>query len=278
MNNAGGADLLVRARTALLDALDALRDQQHAVVVIGAQAIYLHTGGAAIAVAPATKDCDLAVDPRALAGQPRIEEAMRAAGFQLDPDSRQPGAWISLDGIPVDLMVPEVLAGSGGSRSVRVPPHSNTAMRRATGLEAAIVDHQLVEVPALDPADNRSITVNVASPAALLVAKLHKIAEREDQPRRLVDKDAHDIYRLFAAVPQDRFAGPLRSLTEDAVAGEATRLALRYLKQLFAEGPEALGSVMAGRAERDIGDPDVVSASVAILSQNLLTAMGWKDV
>lgn len=49
MNNSGDADLLVRARAALLDALDALADHRDAVVVIGAQAIYLHTGGAAVA-------------------------------------------------------------------------------------------------------------------------------------------------------------------------------------------------------------------------------------
>jgi len=49
MSQSGGADLLVRARTGLLDALDALAEQHEAIVVIGAQAIYLHTGGAAVA-------------------------------------------------------------------------------------------------------------------------------------------------------------------------------------------------------------------------------------
>jgi thiamine pyrophosphate-dependent acetolactate synthase large subunit-like protein len=59
MSESGGPDLLARARSALLDALDALAEHRRAVVVIGAQAIYLHTGGAAVALAEATKDSDL---------------------------------------------------------------------------------------------------------------------------------------------------------------------------------------------------------------------------
>lgn len=53
-----GADLLGDARAVLLDALDALQECRAAVVVIGAQAIYLHTGGSALAVAEATKETD----------------------------------------------------------------------------------------------------------------------------------------------------------------------------------------------------------------------------
>jgi hypothetical protein len=32
--------------------------------------------------------------------------------------------------------------------------------------------------------------------AALMVSKLHKIGERENTPTRLVNKDAHDLYRI----------------------------------------------------------------------------------
>lgn len=74
-------DLPVRARSALLDALDALGAQRDSVVVIGAQAIYLRTAGAPVAVAEATKDSDIAIDPRSLADKPLIQEAMGHAGF-----------------------------------------------------------------------------------------------------------------------------------------------------------------------------------------------------
>ena len=52
----GVSDLEVRARRALLDALEALGPHLDAVVLIGAQAIYLHTGDAPVALAPFTKD------------------------------------------------------------------------------------------------------------------------------------------------------------------------------------------------------------------------------
>ena len=49
----------IQARTALLDALEALGAHRDAVVLIGAQAIYIHTGEAPVALAPFTKDADL---------------------------------------------------------------------------------------------------------------------------------------------------------------------------------------------------------------------------
>lgn len=79
MSSPGGADsLVIRARSALLDALDALGAHRDSIVVIGAQAIYLHTAGGAVAVAEATKDSDLAIDPRKLRDFPLIEKAMGA--------------------------------------------------------------------------------------------------------------------------------------------------------------------------------------------------------
>jgi hypothetical protein len=59
-----------------------------------------HTGAAQVALAEATKDSDLALETRTLADQPLIEDAMRAAGFHLDPQARQPGAWLNDRGIP----------------------------------------------------------------------------------------------------------------------------------------------------------------------------------
>lgn len=275
MNLPGASDLLVQARSALLDALEALRDQNDAVVLIGAQAIYLHTGSADIALAETTKDSDLALDTRLLADDPRIEQAMRAAGFSPDVGSGQPGAWLNPAGVPVDLMVPEALAGAAASqrRGARIPPHAKTATRRAVGLEAAVVDHAPMRVTALAEGDERACTVEVAGPAALLVAKLHKLGERRDNPRRLEDKDAHDVYRLFVAVPTDVLAATVRRLLADPLAGAVTVQAMAYLQEMFSAGPEALGSDMAGRAEVGVGEPDTVAASVAALAGDLLRAL-----
>ncbi len=273
MNQPGDADLLIAARSALLDALGALQPHLHAVVVIGAQAIYLHTGGAVVALAETTKDSDIALDTRALPDTPLLEDAMSEAGFHLDPNFPQPGSWLNTDGIPVDLMVPASLAGATGRRGARIPPHSKHAARRATGLEAAIVDHAPMRVAAIDPDDSRACIVNVAGPAALLVAKLHKLAERADTPDRLLDKDAHDLYRLLVAIPTDQIATAIRRLQTDPLAGAVTQHASELLDELFATGPEALGSMMAGRAEQGIGDPVVVSAAAAALAGDLAAAL-----
>lgn len=74
----GGPDpLYVRARNALLDAVDALAEQLDAVVLVGAQAIYLHTGYADFAVAEYTTDADFCVAPADLSDPRRRLGATR---------------------------------------------------------------------------------------------------------------------------------------------------------------------------------------------------------
>jgi hypothetical protein len=267
-----GADNLIgEARAALLDAIAALQAHQASVILIGAQAIYLRTGNVTFALAEATKDSDLAIDTRNLGEDPLLEEAMTSAGFILHPVSQQPGAWMSPSGIPVDLMVPEHLAGSGSRRGVRIPPHARHSARRAAGLEAAIIDKSPMTVDSLD-GDGRSAVITVAGSAALLVAKLHKLGERADTPDRLNDKDAHDIYRLLVATETPDLAETMQRLHAEEISQRATTQALGYLKQLFASA-DALGATMAGRAEEGVGQPDTVSASVSFLAQDLLSAL-----
>jgi len=81
-------DEVTMARTGLLDALEALESHIDALVIVGAQAIYLHTGTTEIALAEFTTDGDVAIDPDQLRSDPLIEEAMRAAGWQLMADRR----------------------------------------------------------------------------------------------------------------------------------------------------------------------------------------------
>jgi hypothetical protein len=110
-------------------------------------------------------------------------------------------------------------------------------------------------VKALAPSDDRACAANVTGPAALLVAKLHKLGERQATPGRLADKDAHDLYRLLRLIPTSRFVSTLPQLARDELAGMVTKQALTYLDDLFAAGPDALGSTMAGRAEEGVGAP-----------------------
>ena len=147
----GGPDpLYVRARTVLLDVAVALTEQRDALVLVGAQAIYLHTGNTDFAVAEYTTDADFCVAPAALTDAPLLPGLLEAQGFL---PGEHPGAWLSPDGIPVDLMVPEALAGPSLRRGARLGPHGKRAARRAKGLEGAIVDRKLTTIPSLDPAD-----------------------------------------------------------------------------------------------------------------------------
>lgn len=274
MNNRGGdhADLLVWARSALIDAAEALVEHRDSLVLVGAQAVYLHTGSLDVALAEATKDSDVALDPRVIANEPLLDEAMLGAGFYR---SDQPGSWLNRDGIPVDLMVPELLAGGGrvGARGARIPPHSKSAARRARGLEAAMVDNSSMDVPSLDPLDRRVVRLRVAGPAALLVAKLHKIAERVESPHRLSDKDAHDAYRILRAFDTQVLAETFSRLRTDELCGQITEEALTSLDELFAKSPAATGAAMAGRAEEGLGDPEQVAVATFILAHDLVSAL-----
>jgi hypothetical protein len=104
-------------------------------------------------------------------------------------------------------------------------------------------------VGALDPADRRVFEVWVAGPAALLVAKTHKIAERKGRPGRERDKDALDVLRLLRAVPVETLADGLERLRNAELAGPVTDEALGWLPDLFGE-PSAEGVALAVRVGR----------------------------
>jgi len=244
--------LYIAARQILLDALVALDPHLHALVVVGAHAVYIRTGDAGIAIAPFTTDADLALEPAILADRPELERLLHDAGFERD--GNKPGAWIArttVDGrkvpVPVDLMVPDAVAPSGSRRAVDLPGHDRMATRRATGLEASLVDNDLRLIHALDPEDERAVTVRVAGPTALIVAKLHKIHDRIDDARRLADKDAGDVYRLMQATEASTVVSTMRWLLTDPVASDSVGLALAYLDELFGARARP-GVVMAVRA------------------------------
>jgi hypothetical protein len=260
--------VLVDARRALLDALDALKDHLDHIVLVGAQAVYLHSEELTLGVALFTKDADLALVPP-LDTEPDIDSAMREAGFSL---GNQPGIW--LDGTAqVDLLVPEGLSPAGGRRGARLEGHGRTAARKVLGLEGAAVDNDLRLVAALDPSDHRSVRMRVASPAALVVAKLHKLGEREEEPRahRLEDKDAWDIYRLLLLPTADVTRG-LRRILADQRSADVGEAAVGFLKRFFGT-PDALGCVMAGRYVEGVSDPETVRLAASSLANDLLLSL-----
>src|SRR5712692_4067077 len=242
----------VVARGVLLAALGALGAQREAVIPVGAQAVYLHTGAVEPALAAFTTDADLTLDPALLQLSPEIESAMTAAGFHR---GNRVGAWVvsrDINGTPtnveVDLMVPEAVGGSG-SRAARLVGHAKHVARKARGLEAALIDKRTTVLAALDSADTRSFAVAAAGPAALIVSKLHKIGERlaERAQRRLDDKDALDVLRLLQATATDALATTFVQLLHTDVSKTVTDEALTALGDLFADA-RAVGTQMAVRS------------------------------
>ncbi len=112
----------------------------------------------------------------------------------------------------------------------------------------------------------------VAGPAALLVAKAHKITERIGATDRVSDKDALDVLRLLQATETATLAAALARLAGDELSAAATAEAVSQLAPLFGN-PQAPGIRMAAGAARLSADADVVSASFTALVADLLAAI-----
>jgi len=260
----------VAARRVLLDALGALDNHRNAVVLVGAQAIYLRVGEGDLSTAPYTTDADLAIDPRQLDDKPDLAQTLEAAGFEL---AISPGTWtLHPTEVQIDFLVPSSLGGPG-RRGARLGPHGTHIARKATGLEAAMVDHSLIRVGALDPGDNRVFDVSVAGITAMLVAKLHKIDERKNDPNRLQPKDALDVLRLLRFADTSYLPATLKRLAKNPVAGKVTLAARTFLFELFGER-DALGSQMAAQSSAGLEDEVAIAISCEVLAQRLLK--GWK--
>jgi hypothetical protein len=273
----------VAARGVLLDALEALRPHEGAVVLAGAQAVYLRTGPGSLPIAEFTTDGDLAIDPALLSDAPPLGELMEAAGFKLTElqGAPEPGIWqkqAEIDGlevmVPVDLIVPADVAPPGGTRGARLPGHGKRAARKTSGLEAALVDNDVMLVGAFDSEDRRSARLRVAGVAALLVAKTHKMIDRIESGRRdrLDDKDAADVVRLMQTSSPAPVASTVQELLDHSSAGAATKLAIDRFDQLFG-GRAGLGIEMAGRALRGAMPEDRVRTICLAYTEDLYTRL-----
>lgn len=271
----GEANEYVAARSALLDALTALKPHLDAFVLVGAQAIYLRVGEADVAVPGTTTDGDLAINPALLRGEPIIPNAMEGAHFALReerPGVKEPGIWeLGFDGPTVDLLVPRSFRPVG-RRGARLGIHGNQAAKTVPGLEGALVDRDRLTIRALVPGDRRSFRLWVAGPAALLVMKAYKIGEHLDEGRPLEDKDAYDVLRLLRDVPMADLVSRFGRILSDPLSAASAARGRDLFERLFSE-PNSTGSEMAGRAAGVLADPEVVSVACATLTRDLLTGL-----
>ena len=269
MNQPGAPDpVYVQARRVLLDVLEALGPHREAVVLVGAQAVYEQVGEPPAALSPFTRDADLMLIPELLSDSPAIEQVLQAAGFRRKD---QPGLWFDDAGARVDLLVPASLAGRGTRAADLGGGHDRLAAMRAVGLEAALVDRRQMDVTAFEPSDTRRFTIAVAGAAALLVAKLHKIADRQAADSdRLRNKDAYDLYLLLRATRSEQMALALRSLLTDAQIAPVVASALQHLAELFTS-IDGRGLVLLRDSVAGLGGEDTIVASCRVLAEDLLS-------
>jgi hypothetical protein len=151
----------------------------------------------------------------------------------------------------VDLIVPEGIAQGGGRRGARLGAHGGRAARKVRGLEGVLLDRAPMTIEALDPDDGRRIRADVSGPAALLVAKAHKLHDRVERgrARRIDDQDATDVVRLMQTTDAVAVGATMRRLLTDRVAAAVTVEALDYLTELFGRRGRP-GIEMAARALR----------------------------
>src|SRR5207247_976483 len=109
----------------------------------------------------------------------------------------------------------------------------------------------------------------VAGVAALLIAKLHKIAERKSDPLHLQDKDGLDVLRILRFAHTSPLAYTLTTLTVSPIAGNVTKEARGFLQDLFADR-EAVGTQMAVRSVGGLEDEDAIALSCETLARRLL--------
>ena len=265
---------VAKARLVLLDALEALGEQRDAMILVGAQAVYLRTGDVSLAVSEYTRDADLAIDTERIAPHPKLDQLLTAAAFTR---GGQPGTWFSTkytsseDPIPVDFLVAEAMGGRPGRRAATVPGQPDNSARQVRGLEAALIDNNQGLVGALSD-DPRSFQLRIAGAAALVVAKVHKIAERIDTSRGR-DKDALDIYRLLRTVEPDDFAQRFAALLNTPVSREPTQYALGEFSTLFGS-TRAPGVDMVVRATSGLEPEQEVRRSTLALAQDLIGVIG----
>jgi Nucleotidyltransferase len=258
----------IGARRTLLDVLDLLGPHRSSVVLVGAQAIYLHIGESDLPVALFTKDVDLALDPGRLAAEPKITPLLESHSFTVHSD--WPGNWSRREGSDrIDFIVPAAVVQTG-RRSAHLPTQGNKLANFAHGLEGALIDNEVKLIVALEAHDPRHFEIAVAGPAALLVAKLWKLGEREDKGgERLVPKDALDVLFILRTISVHDLVRGFRRQQSDKVAAPSVAGGLAYLQNLFGD-ESSVGSSLAAQALSNLEDEMSVRRSCSFLAQELL--------
>jgi hypothetical protein len=264
----------VTARRVLLDCLELLAAQSEALVLVGAQAIYLQTPVLDVGLPASTTDGDIAIDPDLLFENPDLAEVLESAGFR---PHTSPGTWFSPEGVPIDLMVPSGALPSSSRRTAALAGQGAPTARRTAGLELALHDNTTMELGALDPSDTRLAIVKVASPAALVVAKIIKLAERMSGPKsdRILAKDASDVLRMLRYNDAAAIGASLGRFAADGIGSGTIETAVEFLRPQLALRRSPLIE-LAVEYHRQFETGAQITASYRTLAQRLVDGYGSK--
>jgi hypothetical protein len=272
MNLPGDASGYAIARRTLIYAIRALAPlPEGSFVLVGAQAVYLRAPEGIAAVPPFTLDGDLVANPNKIRFARAIPDHLERAGFVFRNEyggfySRGDAAPDDRYATKIDILVPQAVehlweVEGYGNRDSR-------ATHSQRGLELCLLDHSPMRLSPVDTDDDsESVTVEVASILALLIAKGWKIGERFEQGRdafQEVRKDIADVYRLLRAANSEEMGEVLRRLPHDREAREVARTGARYLGDLCGGGPGlALLSGILGHSE----EAGLILASLEALAE-----------
>ncbi|QTX03476.1 hypothetical protein [Agromyces archimandritae] len=259
------------SRRLLVRTIRALEPFADSLTVVGAHAVHVWVQQQWGPIdMEATRDGDLVLNPVFIASTPKVVDLLAGIGLEAARPER-PGIYGLRDEhdrafgerVTVDLIVPEAFAGPG-RRAARVDGQRNS-LTRAHGLELAVYDRRLMRVSTLDDGRPDEVSVHVAGPAALIVAKTIKVSERfaqaVERPDRLRPKDSGDIALLMmtcdgatAAQVMRREAHAHREIHE--VVDEAARAVV----ELYGERNSLVRDHMAESLSARFAAVDVVDA------------------
>jgi len=261
------------SRRLLIDTIRALADFSDAITVIGAHAVHVWVQDILGPIdMQATRDADVAVNPVLVTPDPKLLDIMGGIGVTPAlPDRPGIYGYSGESSLPlaerttIDLIVPEAYAGSG-RRAARIAGQQHAA-GRAVGLELTVWDRHRRTLTAVDdPTD--MVGAWVAGPAALLVAKAHKVHERLEQmvtrPDRLRPKDSGDVGLLMmASDPEEVATVMITQSSEHPEIALVVSQAARWLTEMYSEPMSILRRHAADAlADRfDVGQVDSAMGS-----------------
>ncbi|MDR1186579.1 MAG: hypothetical protein LBK95_03855 [Bifidobacteriaceae bacterium] len=194
-----------RSRRLLIDAAKALSSFGDAVTVIGAHAVHVWAEEAwGPTQMESTRDADVLIDPAFVTGEPSLIDLMGQVGVEAALRDR-PGVY---------------------------------------GFVAeAVWDRHLKTLSTVDQ-PFASVSVHVAGPAGLLVAKAHKVHERLTQakarPDRLKSKDSGDVALLMMASDPAEVAFVMETQArEHEEIAQTVTAAARWLVEMYGSGAAA---------------------------------------